>query len=138
MTRLTKLNKLKGFLQGAPKANIAKMENVLQNYREGVVNNFRTVENAMIALSHPNMFGPRKVVEYYNKAMGVQRGESGGEAQGKLHAEGPTLHEQRFSTYRRGERPQRGAAEDLQEIHHQEVPEASSVLGGAFRSHDGF
>ena len=29
MTRLTKLNKLKGFLQGAPKANIAKMENVL-------------------------------------------------------------------------------------------------------------
>ena len=72
MTRLTKLNKLKGFLTGAPKANIAKMENVLQNYREGVVNNFRTVENAMIALSHPNMFEPRKVVEYYNKAMGVQ------------------------------------------------------------------
>ena len=72
MTRLTKLNKLKGFLKSAPKANLAKMENVLQNYREGVVNNFRTVENAMIALSHPNMFGPRKVVEYYNKAMGVQ------------------------------------------------------------------
>ena len=72
MTRLTKLNKLKGFLKGAPKANLGKMENVLQNYREGVVNNFRTVENAMIALSHPNMFGPRKVIEYYNKAMGVQ------------------------------------------------------------------
>ena len=72
MTRLTKLNKLKGFMQSAPKANIAKMENVMQNYREGLVNNFRTVENAMIALSHPTMFGPRKVVEYYNKAMGVQ------------------------------------------------------------------
>ena len=31
MTRLTKLNKLKGFLKSAPKANLAKMENVLQN-----------------------------------------------------------------------------------------------------------
>ena len=72
MTRLTKLNRLKGFLQGAPKLNIAKMENVLQNYREGIVNNFRTVENAMLALSHPNMFGPKKVIEYYNKAMGVK------------------------------------------------------------------
>ena len=37
MTRLTKLDRLKGFLQGAPKLNIAKMENVLQNYREGIV-----------------------------------------------------------------------------------------------------
>jgi len=72
MTRLTKLNKLRVFFEGAPKANIAKMANVLQNYREGVVNNFRTAENAIIALSHPTMFGPRKVVEYYNKAMGVQ------------------------------------------------------------------
>ena len=75
MTRPTKLNRLKGFLQGAPKLNIAKMENVLQNYREGIVNNFRTVENAMLALSHPNMFGPKKVIEYYNKAMGVQIGK---------------------------------------------------------------
>ena len=72
MTRLTKLNRLKGFLQGAPKQHIAKMENVLQNYREGIVNNFRTVENAMLALSHPNMFGPKKVIEYYNKATGVK------------------------------------------------------------------
>ena len=52
------------------------MENVLQNYREGIVNNFRTVENAILALSHPNMFGPRKVIEYYNKAMGVQIGRN--------------------------------------------------------------
>ena len=44
----------------------------MQNYREGLVNNFRTVEDAILALSHPNMFGPRKITEYYNKAMGVQ------------------------------------------------------------------
>ena len=72
MTRLTKLNRLRGFLQGAPKPNIAKMENVLQNYREGIVNNSRTDENAILALSHPNMFGPKKVIEYDNKAMGVK------------------------------------------------------------------
>ena len=69
MTRLTKLNKLRGFFEGAPKANIAKMANVLQNYREGVVNNFRTAENAILALSHPTMFGPRKVAEYYNLSL---------------------------------------------------------------------
>ena len=43
MTRLTKLNRLKGVLQGAPKLNIAKMENVLQNYREGIVNNLSLI-----------------------------------------------------------------------------------------------
>ena len=53
---------------------MGKMENALQNYREEVVNNFRTVENAVLALSHPNMFGPKKVIEYYNKAVGVKIG----------------------------------------------------------------
>ena len=51
---------------------MGKMENVLQNYREGIVNNFRTVESAMIALSRPNMFGPKKVIDYYKKAVGVK------------------------------------------------------------------
>ena len=46
------------------------MAAVLQNYEEGAVNNFRTLENAMIALAHPSMHGPKKVIEYYNKAMG--------------------------------------------------------------------
>ena len=36
------------------------------------MNNFRTAENAILALSRPNMFGPKKVIEYCNKAMGVK------------------------------------------------------------------
>jgi len=48
------------------------MENIVQKYTEGAVNNFKTLQNAMIALAHPAMYGPKKVMEYYNKAMGMQ------------------------------------------------------------------
>ena len=48
------------------------MENLVPKYTEGAVNNFKTLQNAMIALAHPGMYGPKKVMEYYNKAMGMQ------------------------------------------------------------------
>ena len=72
MTRLTQIKRLRRLIADAPKENRGKMAAVLQRYEEGTVNNFRTVQNAMIALSHPSMFGPREVVELYQKTLGVQ------------------------------------------------------------------
>ena len=72
MTRLSQIKRLRFHFQDAPKANRAKMENVVQKYTGGAVNNFKTLQNAMIALAHPGMYGPKKVMEYYNKAMGMQ------------------------------------------------------------------
>ena len=61
MTRLTKIKRLKWFLKHAPKNNRGKMDEVLQGYESGKTNNYNTAENAMIALSHPSIFGPRKI-----------------------------------------------------------------------------
>ena len=70
------------------------MENVVQKYTECTVNNFKTLQNAMIALAHPGMYGPKKVMEYYNKAMGmqIQKKLVGSKAQAELHTTGPALH----------------------------------------------
>ena len=72
MTRLSQIKRLRFHFQDAPKANRPKMENIVQKYTDGAVNNFKTLQNAMIALAHPAMYGPKKVMEYYNKAMGMQ------------------------------------------------------------------
>ena len=72
MTRLSQIKRLRFHFEGAAKANKPKMENIVQKYTDGTVNNFKTLQNAMIALAHPAMYGPKKVMEYYNKAMGMQ------------------------------------------------------------------
>ena len=63
MTRLANVKRLKVHFLGAPRANRTKMDMILKRYADGEVNNFKTVENAMIALSHPSLFGPHR---FYN------------------------------------------------------------------------
>ena len=72
MTRLANIKRLKVHFLGAPRENRQKMNMILQRYADGEVNNWKTVENAMIALSHPSMFGPRKVLQLYQKTMGIK------------------------------------------------------------------
>ena len=53
------IKRLRFHFQDAPKANKPKMENIVKKYAEGAVNNFKTLQNAMIALAHPAMYGPK-------------------------------------------------------------------------------
>ena len=48
------------------------MDMILKRYADGDLNNYTTVENAMIALSHPSLFGPPKVLQLYQKTMGIK------------------------------------------------------------------
>ena len=72
MTRLANVKWLKVHFLGAPRANRTKMDMILKRYADGEVNNFKTVENAMIALSHPSMFGPPQGSTTVSKKMGIK------------------------------------------------------------------
>ena len=72
MTRQANINRLKVHFLGAPRENRLKMEMILKRYADGEVNNWKTVENAMIALSHPSPFGPRNFLQLYQKTMGIK------------------------------------------------------------------
>ena len=72
MTRLANVKRLKVHFLGAPRENRLKMDMILKRYADGEVNNYKTVENAMIALSHPGLFGPRKVLQLFQKTMGIK------------------------------------------------------------------
>ena len=76
MTRLANVKRLKVHFLGAPRQNRLKMDMILKRYADGEVNNYKTVENAMIALSHPGLFGPRKVLQLFQKNDGDQDRET--------------------------------------------------------------
>ena len=63
---LSRVNELKRrFSQYAPKKNQGKIEKVLEMYKGKANMNFRVVENMVIALYSPSLFGREKVEKMY-------------------------------------------------------------------------
>jgi len=61
------LNDMKNRARGAPKSSQVKIDLLLDLYKTGQLNNKRTLENAIIALRHPALFGPKKVEVLYQR-----------------------------------------------------------------------
>ena len=64
------LNEMKHKARGAPKSSQGMINALLDLYRTGQLNNKRSLENAIIALRHPALFGKKKVDVLYQKATG--------------------------------------------------------------------
>ena len=71
MIRSSKLNQLRAYIAAAPKISNAKIAEAIESYMTGKINNFLSLKNAIVALANPSMFGPKKVLDLYQKAMGV-------------------------------------------------------------------
>ena len=56
--------------RAAPKSSQVRIDTLLDLYKTGQLNNNKTLENAIVALRHPALFGKKKVEEYYQKATG--------------------------------------------------------------------
>ena len=64
------LNEMKNKARGAPKSSQVRIDTLLDLCKIGQRNNKRTLENAIIALRHPALFGPKKVEVLSPKATG--------------------------------------------------------------------
>ena len=61
------INEMKRKARGAPKSNQVKIDTLLDLYHIGQLNNKRTLENAIIALTYPGLFQAKAL---YHKATG--------------------------------------------------------------------
>ena len=71
------LNDMKNKARGAPKSSQVRIDTLLDLYKTGQLNNNRSVENAIIALRHPALFGKKKVDVLFQKATGQLLREKG-------------------------------------------------------------
>ena len=64
------INDMKHKARGAPKDNQAGIDIAPDLYQTGQLNNRRTLDNAIIALTYPALFGKQKTEAVYHKAAG--------------------------------------------------------------------
>ena len=73
---LSRVNELKHrFSQYAPKKNQEKIEKVLEMYKDKANMNFKVVENMVIALYSPSLFGREKVEKMYENFLSKYQNE---------------------------------------------------------------
>ena len=70
MPRQTVINEMRRMERSAPKSSQVRIDTLLDLYKTGQLNNKRSLENAIVALRHPALFGKKKVEEFYQKATG--------------------------------------------------------------------
>ena len=68
MPRQSVINEMKCKARGAPKNSQAKIDTLLDLYQTGQLNNKDSLENAIIALTCPVLFGKKKAEVLYHKA----------------------------------------------------------------------
>ena len=71
MPRQSVINDMKRKARGAPNNNQAKIDTLLDLYQTGQLNNKRTLDNAIIAMTYPALFGQKKAEVVYHKAAGL-------------------------------------------------------------------
>ena len=73
---LSRLNELKNkFYDNAPKKNQPKIEKVLEMYKDKANMNFKVVQNMVIALYSPSLFGREKVEKMYENFLSKYQNE---------------------------------------------------------------
>ena len=65
------LKHLNHLLKIAHQPNKHKIMEVIDRYKAGDINNYRTAENAVAALAFPSASTPKRVTDLYQKAMGA-------------------------------------------------------------------
>ena len=70
MPRQTVINEMKRKARGAPKSNQVKIDTLLDLYKTGQLNNKKTLENAILALTYPGLFSKKQAEVLYHKATG--------------------------------------------------------------------
>ena len=69
MTRATNIKCLKTLQTHAPRNNRNRIQEVIDRYESRQINNYKTAQNAALALMIPSMHQPRDVARMVNKAV---------------------------------------------------------------------
>ena len=70
MPRQTVITEMKCKARGAPKSKQVKIDTLLDLCQIGQLNNDKTLENAIVALTYPGLFNKKQAEVLYHKATG--------------------------------------------------------------------